>query len=89
MAEKKVLSPDEIKKLMLPSKGEKGSQTEPREISVWYKLNHLLREEGCSNPQCVDSRPHSDRGRHIVIELNGKYICRYCFLDGYLSHGRT
>lgn len=77
------LSPEQIKNLLQPAKGEKGVKTEPREISVWYKLDHLLREEGCSNPQCVDPRPNGDRGRHIVIDINGKYCCRYCFLDGY------
>jgi hypothetical protein len=68
--------------------------TEPREITVWYKLPHKLADfefEGkqvtphCENPDCSDPRPPSDRGRNIVASIKGKMMCRFCFLNGWLS----
>jgi len=86
-AQHKSLNPEEIQNI-LSSKRTKGIATEPREIGVFYKLNHLLREEGCTNPNCVDTRPRGDRGRNIVVKIDDEYMCRYCFLDGWLSQSK-
>jgi hypothetical protein len=63
---------------------------EPREYSTWWKLPHHIREEGCDNPDCVDTRPRTDKGTNIIVEVPDKtggvkHICRYCFLGGWLS----
>jgi hypothetical protein len=63
----------------------KADPTEVREIGVWFKLSHHISELGCSNPDCVDPRPKTDKGTKIVAEVKGKMICRYCFCDNYLS----
>jgi hypothetical protein len=86
-AQHKKLSPEQIQNIM-SSRKPRGLATEPREIGVFYKLNHLLRENGCTNPECVDPRPRGDRGRNIVIQLGDEYMCRYCFLDGWLSSSK-
>jgi hypothetical protein len=83
-AQHKPLSSEQIQNI-LSQKKPRGLTTEPREIGVWYKQNHLLRERGCDNPDCKDPRDANDRGRRIVIQINDKYLCRYCFLEGWLS----
>lgn len=82
---KKSLTPDQIAELLKPTRTPKGISTEPRVIDVWFKQNHLLREEGCDNPDCTDDRPYNDRGRKIVIKIGDKHMCRFCFLNGWLS----
>ena len=86
------LTPQQVKALLIEdanrpkrggSGGRKADPTEIREIQVWFKLNHHIREEGCENPECSDPRPATDNGVNIVAEVKGKWICRYCFLDGY------
>ena len=67
------------------TRGPKKDPTEPREIQVWFKLDQFLREAGCENPDCNDPRPETDQGTQVVAQVNGKYMCRFCFLDGYLS----
>lgn len=73
---------------------------ENRIINNWFKLNHHLctkdcehREQApqgsegraCWNPNCKDNvRKPTDRGAQIVVEVKGQWICRYCYLDGYL-----
>jgi hypothetical protein len=59
--------------------------TEPREYVVWWRLRHTIRQEGCENPDCNDPRPSTDHGVNVVAEIKGKKMCRYCFLEGYLS----
>lgn len=62
---------------------------EPRDYATWYnpKLQLQIREEGCSNPNCKDPRPHAtDYGTNIVAEFKGEFMCRYCFLDGWLRN---
>lgn len=75
----------------------KTDNTEDRQINVWFKLNHHLcmsdcehraqspTTKACWNPQCVDTRSPDDRGTNIVAKVHDQYICRYCFLDGYLK----
>lgn len=39
----------------------------------------------CWNPNCLDPRnKETDMGANIVAEVKGQWICRYCYLDGYL-----
>lgn len=81
--------------------GTKVDQTEVREINVWFKLNHHLcgpdcehrakspteDHAACWNPNCVDTRDKTkDRGTSIVVLVKDQYICRYCFLSGYLKN---
>lgn len=61
----------------------KADPTAVRELAVWFKLNHHIREEGCQNPNCSDPRK-ADKGSNIVADVKGQMICRYCFLNGYL-----
>jgi hypothetical protein len=59
--------------------------TEPRDYQTWFKLRTTVRENGCENPNCHDPRPKSDYGTGVVYQIKGQFICRYCFLEGYLS----
>jgi len=88
------LTPEQAKALLIEDANKprrtgggrtKADPTEVREIAVWFKLSHHISETGCSNPNCVDPRPPTDKGTKIVTEVKGQMICRYCFLDGYLS----
>lgn len=62
----------------------KADPTAIRELQTWFKLDHHIREEGCENPNCVDPRPKTDKGTNIVSRVKDTWICRYCFIDGYL-----
>lgn len=66
----------------------KRDPTEPREYATWWKLLQRISEDQCSNPNCLDPRERNDRGRSILAEVKGEMICRYCFLDGYLSDAK-
>jgi hypothetical protein len=77
--------------------GTKVDPTLDRTIPNWYKLNHHMclsdcphrQEEGntthkaCWNPKCKDTRPQTDRGTNIVVNVHDVYMCRYCFLSGW------
>lgn len=77
----------------------KADPTEDRQINTWFKLNHHLCSTWCEhrtdpgnttgrscwNPNCVDTRSAGDRGMEIVVKVKDQYICRYCFLAGYLG----
>jgi hypothetical protein len=79
-------------------RGPKVDPTLDRTLPTWWKLNHHMclsdcphrQEEGntthkaCWNPECKDPRPSSDLGTNIVVAVKGQFICRYCFLAGYL-----
>ena len=40
----------------------------------------------CWNPDCLDhTRKPDDRGMNMIVEVKGQWICRYCFLGGYLK----
>src|ERR1041385_1344060 len=41
-------------------------------------------EQACWNPNCVDPREHTDSANMVVALVKDNWICRYCFLDGYL-----
>lgn len=85
MSEHKELDNNQIKHLLTSTRAPKGLSTEPRDIATWYKQNHILRDEGCTNPACTDDRPKGDVGRKIVIMHNSEFMCRTCFLEGWLS----
>lgn len=80
------LSKDQIKELLATERGRgpKVDLTTIRDISSWFKLNAILREEGCDNPNCTDPRTSPDRGRNVVVLIKGQHMCRYCFLEGWL-----
>lgn len=87
------LSPEQARALLIedankPRRGGGGTKADPTEVregQVWFKLSHHISETGCSNPNCVDPRPKTDKGTKVVAEVKGQMICRYCFLDGYLT----
>jgi len=74
-----------------------------RDIRVWMKLSHHFctpdcehrtasnnssdGKRACWNPNCVDPRPTDDRGICAVAQVAGVYMCRFCFLDGWLLPG--
>lgn len=79
------------------TRGPKKDITQERTINVWFKLNHHLcgkecehRKESptgkaCFNPECIDPRDETERrGITAVAMVHEKYMCRYCFLDGWL-----
>lgn len=67
-----------------------GIDTSKRDYDTWFKLYHSIADSEtgeprrCTNPNCADPRDHSKYAQ-IVAEVNGQYICRFCFFDGYLS----
>jgi hypothetical protein len=92
------LSQDEINALLKESKTRAKRTprdvTEPREVTVWFKLYHHVADfehngemvsPHCENPDCNDPRNISDQGRGVVAVIKNKMMCRYCFLDGWLS----
>jgi hypothetical protein len=85
MAEGKPLGSEQIDVLLAGGRADKADPTATRDITTWFKLNHYRREEGCSNPDCVDPRPEGHEARFIVAEIRGKYLCRHCFFAGYLK----
>lgn len=82
------------------SRGPRTDPTAVREINVWFKLNHHIchpecehrstkpgdPNRGCWNENCLDdTRDETDRGMWVVVLVKGQWICRYCFLGGYLA----
>lgn len=90
------LSKAEINRLLaLPSRrggGKKaGIDTSSRDYQTWFKLGTKMVDENsqelilCANPDCQDPRALAGAGQGIVVaEVNGQYMCRYCFLSGWL-----
>ena len=87
------LSADQIKALLaLPTKKrggvrKKGIDTSTRDHKTWFLLAHKILDEEtgelakCENPNCPDTRdPH----KTVVAMVSGQYMCRYCFLDGWM-----
>lgn len=82
-------------------RGPRVDPTAERTIKNWFKLNHhmcgtscehrsetLNLNNGCAcwNPNCKDTRdPDNPQSLRIVVLVKDQYICRYCFLTGYLS----
>jgi hypothetical protein len=77
-------------------RGPRQEDTSIRQINVWFKLRHHIclpdcehRKQSptgraCWNSDCVDPRPSTDRGINAVAEIKGQWMCRYCFLNGWL-----
>lgn len=88
------LSPEQIKALLAVPEKKKSAGRKPknyidtsvRTIVTWFKLHHKLMDletyelSKCDNPNCTDTRE-----RQAVAMVNGKNMCRRCFLDGWLS----
>lgn len=89
------LTPEQIKHLLaLPQATGRGKGRKPknhidtsiREAVTWFKLGAKMVDQDtqeltkCENPDCTDTRPS-----HLVAEVNGKLMCRRCFLNGWLE----
>lgn len=70
-----------------------GPDTSVRDYQTWFKLAHsFLDEEAgtgellrCENESCLDPRALAGEGKGIVVtQVNGKWMCRHCFLAGWL-----
>lgn len=68
-------------------KRKSGIDTSVRDHQTWFNLAQKMVDEEtrelivCENPDCGDPR---EGGGIIVTLINGKYMCRYCFLNGWL-----
>ncbi|HEX4920827.1 MAG TPA: hypothetical protein VFV92_08815 [Candidatus Bathyarchaeia archaeon] len=51
-----------------------------RDLDTWF-FGGFLQELGvCSDPNCPDPR---EKEKVMTIELDGKRMCRYSFINGY------
>lgn len=74
------------------NRGRKRDTSEPRTTDNWWHQTHRLIHRPsypdidvkCANTQCPDPRP--DDVSIILGEVKGTLMCRYCFLDGWLSN---
>lgn len=83
------LTPEQIKALLAqPQRRRKKNEidTSVRDYQTWFKLSGKLFDESspdgrthCSNPNCIDTR-----SQQMVNNINGVFMCRRCFLDGYM-----
>lgn len=83
------LSLDEAMQLLVEDAagvGTKKDATEPRIAATWMKLTTQLNKP-CENPECSDPRPIEDKGRRVTVLIKEQFMCRYCFLAGWLSSG--
>lgn len=82
------------------NKVHRGGKRAPKPIARthdgWFSLQHKLMDQDdpnlpmkCENPNCIDPR---NRDSQMCAKPPGtdKYMCRFCFLDGWLtvSHGQ-
>ena len=69
----------------------KRDTSEPRTIDNWwhqthhilYRPDHPELDIKCANPECGDKRPNDKT--ILLAEVKDVLMCRYCFLNGYLS----
>jgi len=60
-----------------------------RSYQAWFALHHELHNPDtgdpafCDNPNCVD--PRDKTHGQSVVDLDGKKVCRFCFLEGWLT----
>lgn len=82
------LSQEEALQLLLEDaskgRGPTKDTTEPRIAATWFKLTTQLNKP-CENPDCCDTREANDKGRLVTVQVKGKFMCRFCFLAGWLS----
>jgi len=61
-----------------------------RSFKAWFALSQEIINKDtneplrCENPSCIDPRPPVHGGQ-FVVEVNGKLMCRYCFVEGWLT----
>jgi len=67
-----------------------------RDYQTWFKLQHEIFDKSpgvefgeklleCENPNCQDPRRLAGPNKSaMVARVNGRYMCRFCFLDGWL-----
>jgi hypothetical protein len=59
-----------------------------RTYQTWFKMIHKLIDDdtgemlNCSNEHCVDPRDRTNG--QTCINIKGQWVCRYCFMDGWL-----
>jgi len=69
--------------------GRKKFNVNDRSYQAWFALeHHLLAEDGksmafCDNPDCLD--PRDKTYGQTVVDINGQHLCRFCFLNGWLT----
>ena len=92
----KELTPQQITELLagVSNRGRKKDTSEPRTMDNWWKQTHRLLyrpnypelDIKCANPDCGDPRPED---KTILLgEVKNTLMCRYCWLNGYLSNGQ-
>jgi len=74
------LSPEAFDEIMrAPQSKPRKSKVLERSYHNWfYQLNHTYAK--CSNSDCIDPRGTDSA---MVAEVNGKDMCRFCFLAGW------
>jgi hypothetical protein len=65
------------------SKGRKVVDTSTRNMDTWFQLPTTL--GFCENEYCPDKRPRKiQEGNAMVATVNGKKMCRICYLNDWL-----
>lgn len=69
--------------------GKRAPKPVERTHEGWFSLHHKLMHDAdpykpmkCENPNCDDPR---GRDYQVCAEVNGKLMCRFCFLGGWLT----
>ena len=93
------LDPAKIKELLIkknaPRRTGGGGKKKQRDFNdrsykAWFALSQEIINKDtneplkCENPDCHDPRPPRHGGQ-FVVEVNGKLMCRYCFVWGWLQ----
>lgn len=92
----KALTPDQIANLLTqaskPRTPRERKKKDTRDYDTWFDLDHIL-DKGCeveNHEERVNGFDFEDlelyekalNRRRIVALVNGKLMCRYCFLSG-------
>lgn len=90
------LDPELLKKLIAkkdaaPKRGGGGRRKKVdynnRSHQMWFSLPHKLIDHEdpvfCGNPDCID--PRSKEYGQVVVDIDGQFVCRFCFFDGWLK----
>ena len=72
------------------SRTSSGRKLDPndRSYQAWFSLNHMMIDHDtnemlwCENENCSDPR-EKEHGQ-TVVEVNGRKMCRFCFVEGWL-----
>lgn len=71
-------------------RGKTGPDTTVRDYQTWFKLAQKMIDEDtnelihCENENCIDPRAKAGQGGIVCAQVEGKFMCRHCFLDGWL-----